>query len=319
MGVYLKDFDTHAEYSAYISGAQAVLPNVSYCEDNNEVHYNPYVPETPSLMVYYDIQDISSPTTIFTNYDNTVVKSLEIDNAEMIDTFSDGNVAYQFNSIGEHVIKYNFNTVDKVGNNSPLFNGLSTPKRAVITNGITTIGNYVFYYCSGLTSVTIPESVTSIGNYSFQNCTGLTNVTLNGGVTIGDNAFYQCSSLTNINIPNTVTSIGSNAFDDTGLTSITIPNSVTTIGHYAFYGCNDLITATIGTGVTSIGNYAFGGDTSLISVTIQATTPPSLGTTGVFGGNASSRKIYVPSASVTSYQGATNWSTYAADIEAIPT
>lgn len=43
MSEYLKLFETHNEYETYIGGQDVILPNVSYCEDNNEVHYNPYV------------------------------------------------------------------------------------------------------------------------------------------------------------------------------------------------------------------------------------------------------------------------------------
>ena len=35
---------------------------------------------------------------------------------------------------------------------------------------VISIENYAFYYCSGLTSVTIPNSVTSIRNYAFRYC-----------------------------------------------------------------------------------------------------------------------------------------------------
>ena len=35
---------------------------------------------------------------------------------------------------------------------------------------VTSIGEYAFYDCCGLTSVTIGNSVTSIGNYAFYNC-----------------------------------------------------------------------------------------------------------------------------------------------------
>ena len=56
---------------------------------------------------------------------------------------------------------------------------------------VTRIGNWAFYDCSGLTSVTIPDSVTSIGDRAFYHCSGLTSVTIPDGVTsIGDSAFY---------------------------------------------------------------------------------------------------------------------------------
>ena len=42
MGKYLKLFEEHADYETYIKGQDVILPNVSYCEDNNCVHYNPW-------------------------------------------------------------------------------------------------------------------------------------------------------------------------------------------------------------------------------------------------------------------------------------
>jgi hypothetical protein len=104
------------------------------------------------------------------------------------------------------------------------------------------IYNYAFYYCKGLTSVTIPGSVTSIGNSAFEFCTSLTSVTIPGSVTsIGDMAFYYCYNLTSVTIPNSVTSIGDYAFSSCwDLTTITIPNSVTSIGDRAFSNCDDL-------------------------------------------------------------------------------
>ena len=112
----------------------------------------------------------------------------------------------------------------------------------VIPNSVTSIGDYAFSGCTGLTSITIPNSVTSIGDFAFSNCSGLTSITIPNSVTsIGEDAFYYCSGLTSITIPNSVTSIGNSAFFYcTGLTSITIPNSVTSIGDYAFRGCSKL-------------------------------------------------------------------------------
>ena len=64
------------------------------------------------------------------------------------------------------------------------------------TYSVTSIGEKAFYYCSGLTSITIGNSVTSIGEYAFSGCSGLTSIIIPNSVTnIGDHAFYDCSSL----------------------------------------------------------------------------------------------------------------------------
>ena len=138
------------------------------------------------------------------------------------------------------------------------------------TRKVTSIGDGAFSYCSGLTSVTIPNSVTSIGDEAFYYCYRLTSVTIGNSVTsIGDDAFYDCHGLTSVTIPNSVTSIGDGAFSYcSGLTSVTIPNSVTSIGDVAFYRCSGLTSVTIGNSVTSIGTYAFSGCSKLTSVTI---------------------------------------------------
>ncbi|MBR5764313.1 MAG: leucine-rich repeat domain-containing protein [Bacteroidaceae bacterium] len=104
---------------------------------------------------------------------------------------------------------------------------------------VTSIGDEAFHYCSGLTSITIPNSVSTIGKSAFSGCTGLTSITIPNSVTrIGEYAFSNCTRLTSITIPNSVTTIGGWAFSGcSGLTSITIPKSVTSIGRYAFYDC----------------------------------------------------------------------------------
>ncbi len=166
-------------------------------------------------------------------------------------------------------------------------------KDFVVPNSITSIGDYTFYGCSGLMSITIPNSVTSIGEYAFAGCSAFTNITIPNSVTnIGSSAFASCSNLLNITIPNSVTSIGSSAFAScsnllsitipesvtsieyqtfsgcSGLMSVTIPNSVTSIGGSAFIGCKGLMDITIPNSVTSIGYYAFNGCSGLTSITI---------------------------------------------------
>jgi hypothetical protein len=101
----------------------------------------------------------------------------------------------------------------------------------LIGSTLTTIPEWAFLYCTGLTSVTIGSGVTSIGDSAFSGCTGLTSVTIGSGVTsIGDSAFSFCTGLASVTIGSGVTSIGDSAFSGcTGLTSVTIPNSVTRV------------------------------------------------------------------------------------------
>ena len=147
-----------------------------------------------------------------------------------------------------------------------------------IPTSVTWIGYAAFQDCFSLESVTIPNSVTSIDSYAFYNCSSLQSVTIPNSVTsIGNNAFQKCSSLQSVTIPNSVTSIGNSAFEYcSSLQSVTIPNSVTSIGNNAFQFCYDLQSVTIPNSVTGIGNNAFWNCYSLQSVTINGN--PKIGT-----------------------------------------
>ena len=92
------------------------------------------------------------------------------------------------------------------------------------SQGLTSIGDYAFSYCSELTSVTIPDSVTSIGNGAFYDCSGLTSVIIGNGVTsIGGYAFSGCSGLTSVTmLPTNPPTIVSGAIPS-NVTTITVP------------------------------------------------------------------------------------------------
>ena len=147
---------------------------------------------------------------------------------------------------------------------------------------VTSIGDYAFYYCSSLTSVTIPNSVTSIGEYAFGDCANLTNITIPNSVTsICKGAFIDCTSLTSIKIPNSVTRILRDAFRDcTNLTSVTLPESLTYIGS-AFEGCTSLTSITIPNSVTYVDAYAFAGCTSLTEIKVAVENPNYVSVNGV--------------------------------------
>ena len=147
---------------------------------------------------------------------------------------------------------------------------ISGCKNTIIPNSVTNIGDGVFSYCTGLTSVKIPNSVTSIGVYAFAGCSGLTSIEIpNSVISIGNYAFSSCTGLPSITIPNSVTNIGDGVFSYcSGLISVVIPNSVTCIGYSTFYDCSDLTSIVIPNSVTSIGNNAFTSCTSLTSIVI---------------------------------------------------
>ena len=165
------------------------------------------------------------------------------------------------------------------------------------------LGDYAFYGCSGLTSLTIPSSVTSIGNEAFHGCCGLTSLVIPSGVTsIGDEAFHGCCGLTSLVIPSGVTSIGDEAFYGcSGLINLTIPSSVTRIGWSAFEGCSGLTSLTIPSSVTSIGNYAFEGCSGLTSIYVYPEKTPKLGTDIFSGCDAKKCKVYVPTGTYDDY------------------
>ena len=154
---------------------------------------------------------------------------------------------------------------DRADNLSPAYQN-SNVKKVVIEDGVTSIGKYAFFYCTGLTSITIPDGVTSIGKAAFFYCTGLTSITIPESVTnIEDYAFEWCIGLSSVTIPDSVTSIGIGVFHRcSSLTSITIPKSVTSIGEAAFDGCNNL-TVYLENGSTLTSN-DLGVDESLLPV-----------------------------------------------------
>ena len=81
-----------------------------------------------------------------------------------------------------------------VASDVPWYSYRDRLKSLIIEDGVTSIGSYAFYGCTGLTSVTIPNSVTNIGNNAFDGCSALTSVTIGNGVTsIGSYAFNGCN------------------------------------------------------------------------------------------------------------------------------
>ena len=93
MGKYIKLFNTHSEYETYINGSDKILPNVSYCEDNDEVHFNPW--SDPRLIAKFNVEDVSEPVLLY-GADGGVMASelfskIEIDGEEINISDLEGN------------------------------------------------------------------------------------------------------------------------------------------------------------------------------------------------------------------------------------
>ena len=244
------------------------------------------------------------------------------------------NLTWSYNST-THVLTItgsgamnDFSFTNSIANNIPWYSYGSEITSVSFPNGLTSIGRYAFYGCTGLTSVTIPNSVTSIGYSAFFYCTGLTNVIIGNSVTsIGNQAFGYCSGLTSIDIPSSVTSMGSAFFQCKGLTSViwnakncadfsTAPFSYSkkTITSFVFGGevehipafiCSNmtkLTSITIPNSVTSMGNSAFSGCTGLMSVIIPNSVT-SMGNSA-FSGCTGLMSVTIPN-SVTSMGNST--------------
>ncbi len=147
--------------------------------------------------------------------------------------------------------------------------GITKPQGALVIDNTVTyngttyivdaIGDFAFYGCDGITSVTIPSSVTTIKEWAFRNCSSLASVDIPASVADFGDYVFTSTALTNpiykdsvfaympvtatgeYTIPSQITKICGGAFYEcANLTHVVIPNSVTQIGSGAFLECNGL-------------------------------------------------------------------------------
>ena len=125
--------------------------------------------------------------------------------------------------------------------------------------GVESIPDYAFNWCSSLVEATLPDGLTGIGNYAFNGCASLKQISIPGTVIgIGAGAFSGCSGLARLTLGDGIRNIGSDAFYEcTGLAQVRIPGSVETVGDNSFYGCSNLKVLILEEGVKTIEEYAF--------------------------------------------------------------
>lgn len=83
MSNHLKLFENHAQYEQYISGDGVMLPNVSHCINESEMHYTPYV-SYPSIVLEITVPNDNTLVWFYRNFDyatsgdDTNIKYIEI-------------------------------------------------------------------------------------------------------------------------------------------------------------------------------------------------------------------------------------------------
>lgn len=224
-----------------------------------------------------------------------------------------------------------FNDIASPTNPKGTFESCSKLSSIIIHGSMTHLGTWAFHNCVALVSVDFQancENMTlCLG--AFEGCSNLKSINLPAGLksfnyrdgfTVAGSAFSGCYNLVNINIPSEnqyftaengilfskdkkaiyaypsasgnyiipshVTSIGECSFSNTQISEVTIPSTVSKIGAYAFDECS-----------------------SLTTVTVEATTPPTLDTSVFLSTTLTS--IIVPNGTGDVYKTAAYWSDYA--------
>lgn len=196
-----------------------------------------------------------------------------------------------------------------------------TEDSILIISGSGAMANFIhradapwYDYRYAIKEIYFPEELTSIGNYAFYDCYNLLTVSIPPAVTsIGSDAFDECWKLYYVNTPSLEAWCNIN-FADTAanptcmshklyldgpqIEYLVIPPTITTIKDNAFVRC-DFKKVTLHANVTSIGFMAFENCNEMDTMVCYATTPPEL-TYGHLG-YLLNTVLSVPQASVEAY------------------
>ena len=112
MNKYLRQFDTHQDYLDFLESEDYLEPNVSYCSDQNEVHYNPYVHDySKDYFTTKALENGSISFTIPAYFGTSYITSMSysVDNGETWTTINNTDDREQ-----ELTINVNVNNGDKI-------------------------------------------------------------------------------------------------------------------------------------------------------------------------------------------------------------
>lgn len=287
-----------------------------------DIHQN-YVTDDGKTRIYISIPKGArgDQLTFYVRYTQTVSQGVTVDwgdgNSETFTGTSASNRSHTYASSGDYLITLQVTSgnVSFIGTSSYSIFGQNTNyhNRARIYkielgSNVTALGDYIFYHCYTLETLTIPTSVTSIGNGAFRYARLLKSVAIPSGASVGTTAFSDCSACKSIQLPSGTISVGTSTYDYCySLRSAAIPSTVTSIGDTAFRDCRSLRRIIIPSSVTSIGASAFSNCYGLGAIYFTRTTAPTVSNSNAWTNIPTTCTIYVPRGYLSAYTGATNY------------
>lgn len=200
---------------------------------------------------------------------------------------------------------------------------LANATKLTLPEGLTSIGNYAFRYCTNLPLVSLPSTLTSIGSYAFESCTNLALTSLPDSLTtINGYTFQNCKNLALTSLPSNLSVVGSFAFKYCSKLAIKeLPSSIKSIAQDSFNSCTSLEEVKCLATTITIGSSAFGYCSKLAKFILpNVTGVATLSNSNAFNGTpikSGTGYIYVPDDLVENYKTASNWSTYASQIKGL--
>ena len=248
---FLRKFNEHTSYEAEVNvGGDFKIPNVSYCKDVKDIHYNPY-----NTVEFYVGEITSSEIVkIYTDANNHVDITIDKGNKWYSYVLPKDKGLYKIESgiynpnyywwelsiVEKAVVKanisYSYDSNNDKNNGIVPYSTIEASFKGSNTSNVTNMGN-MFNRCGKLTSLDVSNFVTSKVtkmNGMFRGCIGLKSLNVNNfdtsNVTNMSSMFDGCSGLTSLDVSNfdtsNVTRIG--MFGGcSGLKSLDLSNFVT--------------------------------------------------------------------------------------------
>lgn len=186
-------------------------------------------------------------------------------------------------------------------------------QKAILPESVHTYGDCVFYDCHSLRQASMPHSDAMLGEFMFANCYELTSVSLPEGIwSIPQGFFFECGSLQTVDLPATIEEIEGYAFAGCGsLRYIAFPPNLKNIGERAMYGCRSITRLEFPVSMQSIGAEAFYQCLGLRQIHTRATTPFRISFFSFDWQADREAMVYVPDSSLELYMNDTyGWANF---------